>query len=146
MIMSSTASRTGRSVEQDLRVVDTSRVKTYRRGALVLSIAAVLVAAIVVLGAERPHGCEALARADLFDSVSDIDESNPHATIEAAVQGAFVEAGMPRVVGESDLDIAIRGDDNLVHVGSDGYWIMLATVPDGFVIDEPPRPCSVLED
>ena len=121
-------------------------MKTYRRGALFLSIAAVLVAAVVVVTAERPHGCEALARADLFDSVSDIDESNPHETLEAAVQAAFVEAGMPRDVDESDLDIVIRGDDNLVHVGSDGYWIMLATVPDGFVVDEPPRPCGVVED
>jgi len=135
-----------RSFEQDLRFADTSRVKTYRRGALFLSIAAVLVAAVVVVTAERPHGCEALARADLFDSVSDIDESNPHETLEAAVQAAFVEAGMPRDVNESDLDIVIRGDDNLVHVGSDGYWIMLATVPDGFVVDEPLRPCGVVED
>ena len=67
-------------------------MKTYRRGAIVLSIAAVLVAAVVVLTAERPHGCEALARADLFDSVSDVDESDPHQTLEAAVQAAFVEA------------------------------------------------------
>ena len=121
-------------------------MKTYRRGALALSIAAVLVAAAVVLTADRSHGCEALARADLFDSISDVDESSPHQTLEAAVQAAFVEAGMPRDVDESDLDIVVRGDDNLVHVGSDGYWIMLASVPDGFVVAELPRPCSVLED
>ena len=121
-------------------------MKTYRRGAIVLSIAAVLMAAVVVLTAERSHGCEALTRADLFDSVSDIDESDPRETLEAAVQAAFVEAGMPRDMDESDLEIVIRGDDNLVHVGSDGYWIMLASVPNGFVVDEPPRPCGVLED
>ena len=121
-------------------------MKTSRRGALALSIAAVFVAAVVVLTVERSHGCEALARADLFDSVSDVDESSPHETLEAAIQAAFVEAGMPRDVDKSDLDIVIPGDANLVHVGSDGYWIMLAAVPDGFVVDEPPRPCSVLED
>lgn len=142
----SPASGIDSSLEQDLRFADTSRVKTYRRGALALSIAAGLAAAVVVLTAERSHGCEALARADLFDSVSDIDESNPHETLEAAVREAFVEAGMPRDVDESDLDIVIRGDDNLVHVGSDGYWIMLATVPGGFVVDELPRPCSLFED
>ena len=146
MIMSSTASGIDSSFEQGLRFADTSGVTTFRRGALFFSIAAALVAAVVVLTTERSHGCEALARADLFDSVSDIDGSNPHETLEAAVQAAFVEVGMPRDVAQSDLDIVIRGDDNLVHVGSDGYWIMLASVPDGFVVDEPPRPCSVLED
>jgi len=119
---------------------------TSRRRVILASIAALLVAVATVVVTQRPHGCEVLDRAGLFDSVSDIDGSNPHGTLRAAVHAAFVEAGMPREVEASDLDIVIRGDENLVHVGSDGYWIMLATVPGGFVIDEPPRSCSVLED
>jgi hypothetical protein len=82
--------------------------------------------------------------------MSDFDESDPKPTIEAAVEDAFTDAGMPRQVDTTDLDPIVRGDGggNLIHVGVDGYWVMLATVHDGngIVWVEGPRPCSVLND
>jgi hypothetical protein len=60
-----------------------------------------------------------------------------------------------------DLDPIVlpHPSGNLIHVGVDGYWVVLATVQrgeggawgtplatdDGFVPVERPRPCSVLD-
>jgi hypothetical protein len=120
-------------------------VKGSQRIIILISAVAAISASLVVLAAERSHGCEVLARADLFDSVSHVDDSNPHETVAAASRAALVEAGA-RGEGEGgDPDIVVHSDDNLVHVGIDGYWIMLASVPDGFVVVQPPQPCSELE-
>jgi hypothetical protein len=76
----------------------------------------------------------------------DFDASHPHETVGAAARAALVDAGVWPYGAGGDPDIVLRSDGNVVHVGIDGYWIMLASVPDGFVVVNPPRPCSVLED
>jgi hypothetical protein len=118
-----------------------------RRVLLALAAAGALVAVGMVLLTERSTSCDVLTERDLFDSMSDFDASDPKPTIEEAVEDAFADAGTPRAVDASDLDPIIRGDGNLIHVGIDGSWVVLATVPsgDGFVWVERPRPCSTLE-
>jgi hypothetical protein len=120
-----------------------------RRILLALTAAGALVAVGVVLLTDRSTSCQVLAERDLFDSMSDFDESDPKETMEEAVEDAFADAGTPREMDATDLDPIIRGDGdgNLVHVGFDGYWVMLATVQggDGYVWVERPRPCSILE-
>jgi hypothetical protein len=120
-----------------------------RRTLLALAAFGALVAVGVVLLIDRSASCEVLAERDLFDSMSDFDESDPKPTIQEAVEDAFADAGTPREVDATDLDPIIhgQGDGNLVHVGFDGYWVMLATVQgsDGYVWVERPRPCSMLE-
>jgi hypothetical protein len=116
-----------------------------QRSIIVISAVAAISASVVVLAAQRSLGCEVLARADLVDSVMDFDDSHPHVTVGAAARAALVDAGVRNDGEGGDPDIVVRGDGNVVHVGIDGYWIMLASVPDGFVVVEPPRPCSVLE-
>jgi len=112
-------------------------------------IVGALAAGGVALLMDRSGPCDALAERDLFDSMSDFDESGAKRTMGEAVEAAFAEAGTPRQVDAKDLDPIIRGDadGNLVHVGVDGYWVVLATVQDGgaFVSVERPRPCSVLD-
>ena len=145
MITSSIASGIDRSVEQAASHADTSVVKGSQRIIILVAAVAAISASVVVVAAERSHGCEVLARADLFDQVMDFDASHPHETIGAAARAAMVDAGVWNDPEGGDPDIVVRGDGNLVHVGIDGYWIMLASVPDGFVVETPPRPCSVLE-
>jgi hypothetical protein len=120
-----------------------------RRILLAQTAAGALVAVGVVLLTDRSASCEVLAERDLFDSMSDFDESDPKSTIEEAVEDAFADAGTPRQVEAMDLDPIIRAhpDGNLIHVGIDGYWVMLATIQsgDGLVWVEPPRPCSTLQ-
>jgi hypothetical protein len=98
---------------------------------------------------DRSGSCDVLAERDLFDVMMDFDESDPKGTIEEAVEDAFADAGTPRQVDTTDLDPIIRAhpSGNLIHVGIDGYWVMLATVQngDGFVWVERPRPCSILD-
>lgn len=89
--------------------------------------------------------CDVLAEHDLIDVVSDFDSSNARPSMESAVQLAFSQAGMPRQINSSDLDPVVKGSGNVVHVGADGYWIMLATVTNGFVVVDGPRPCSTLD-
>jgi hypothetical protein len=119
-----------------------------RKILLVLIAAGVLAAVGVALFMDRSGSCDVLAERDLFDSMSDFDESDPKRTIEEAVEDAFADAGTPRQVDATNLDPIIRGDfdGNLIHVGIDGFWVMLATVQDGdgFVWVERPRPCSIL--
>ena len=120
-----------------------------RRTLLVLTAVGALAAAGVVMLIDRSGPCEVLAERDLFDSMSDFDESDPKRTMEDAVEDAFADDGSPRQVDATDLDPIIRGDfdGNLIHVGVDGFWVMLATVSDGdgFVWVERPRPCSILD-
>ena len=120
-----------------------------RRIVLVLIAVGALTAVGIALLVNRSDPCDVLRERELFDSMSDFDESDPKRTIEEAVEDAFADAGRPREVDASDLDPIIHGDGdgNLVHVGVDGYWVMLATVQsgDGFVWVERPRPCSILE-
>jgi hypothetical protein len=120
-----------------------------RKTVLVLVAVAALAAVGVRMFMDRSGTCDILAERDLFDSMSDVDESDPKQTIEGAVEDAFADAGTPREVDATDLDPIIHGDSdgNLIHVGFDGYWVMLATVQggDGFVWVERPRPCSILE-
>ena len=120
-----------------------------RRTLLALAALGAFVAVGVVLLTDRSASCEVLAERDLFDSMSDFDESDPKPTIQEAVEDAFGDAGSPREVDATDLDPIIHGDGdgNLVHVGFDGYWVMLATVQggDGYVWIERPRPCSKLK-
>jgi hypothetical protein len=118
-----------------------------RRAVLVLTAVGALAAVGVILFMDRSGSCDVLAERDLFDSMSDFDESDPKPTIEEAVKDAFADAGTPRQVDATDLDPIVRGDGNLIHVGVDGSWVMLATVqdPDGYVWVERPRPCSILE-
>jgi hypothetical protein len=119
-----------------------------RRTLFVLITVAALAAGGVAVLADRSNPCDVLRERDLFDSVSDFDESRAKPTMERAVEDAFADAGMPRHVGAADLDPVIRAqpDGNLIHIGVDGYWVELATVQDGdgFVSVERPRPCSVL--
>ncbi len=131
-----------------------------RRTLLARAAVGALVAVGVVLLTDESGSFDILAERDLFDSMSDFDESDPKATIEEAVEDAFADAGTPRDVDATDLDPIIHGDGegNLVHVGVDGYWVMLATVQrgdggawgtplatkDGFVPVERPRPCPIL--
>ena len=115
----------------------------------VLTLVGATAAVGVALFVERSGSCDVLAERDLFDGMSDFDESDPKRTIEEAVEDAFADAGTPRQVNAADLDPIIYGDfdGNLIHVGIDGYWVMLATFQDGggFVWVERPRPCSTLE-
>jgi hypothetical protein len=60
---------------------------------LALTAAGALVAAGVVLLTDRSASCEVLAERDLFDSMSDFDQSNPKGTIEEAVEDAFTDTG-----------------------------------------------------
>jgi hypothetical protein len=132
-----------------------------RRTVLVLTAVGVLAAVGAVVLIERSGSCDVLAERALFDSMSDFDASGGSPTMEKAVEDAFAEAGMPRQVDPTDLDPIIHGHPggNLIHVGVDGYWIVLATVQrgdggawgtpvateDGFVPVERPRPCSILD-
>jgi hypothetical protein len=118
-----------------------------RKILIVLIAIGAIAAGGVVLLTDRSGTCDVLAERDLFDSVSDIDESGTKRTMEDAVEAAFAEAGMPHQVDATDFDPIIRGDGNLVHIGVDGYWVMLATLHDGdgFVSVERPRPCSDLD-
>jgi hypothetical protein len=120
-----------------------------RKALLALAVVGALVTVGVVLLIDRSGSCDVLAERDLFDSMSDFDESDPKQTIEEAVEDAFADAGTPREVDASDLNPIVHGfgDGNLVHVGVDGHWVMLATVQsgDGFAWVERPRSCSVLE-
>lgn len=121
-----------------------------RRTLLVVIAVGALAAGGVALLKDRSGPCDALAERDLFDVIMDFDESAAKRTMEEAVEGAFAEAGTPRQVDATDLDPIIRGDADdgkLVHVGVDGYWVVLATVHDGgdFVSVERPRPCSILD-
>jgi hypothetical protein len=120
-----------------------------RRAMLVLVAVGALAAVGAALLIDRSGPCDALAERDLFDAISDFDESGAKRTMEEAVEAAFAEAGTPRQVDASDLDPIIRGDadGNLIHVGVEGYWVVLATVQDGdgFVSVERPRPCSILD-
>ena len=118
-----------------------------RRILLVVTAVGVLAAVGVVLLIDRSGSCDVLGERDLFDVISDFDESGAKPTMEEAAEAAFAEAGMPRRVDATDLDPIFRAhpDGDLVHVGVDGYWVVLATVQDGgaFVSVERPRPCSV---
>ena len=118
-----------------------------RRTLIVLAAVGGIAAVGVALLIDRSGPCDVLAERDLFDSISDFDESGAKPTMEEAVEAALAEAGVPHQVDATDLDPIIRTDGNLVHVGVDGYWVMLATVQDGdgFVSIERPRPCSVLD-
>jgi hypothetical protein len=120
-----------------------------RRTLLVLIAVGGLAAVGMALLIDRSAACDVLAERDLFDSMSDFDESDPKRTMEEAVEDAFAEAGMPRQVDATDLDPIIRGqaDGNLVHFGVDGFWVVLATVQDGdgFAWVERPRSCSMLD-
>lgn len=117
-----------------------------RKILLVLIAVGALAAVGVAQLIDRSGPCDALAERDLFDSMSDFDESGAKRTMDA-VEAAFAEAGTPHQVDATDLDPIIRGDGNLLHVGVNGYWVVLATVQDGdgFVSVERPRPCSVLD-
>ena len=64
--------------------------------------------------------------------------------MEEAVEAAFAQANMPREVVASDLAPVVRGSGNVVHVGVDGYWLMLASVQGGYVGVGGPKPCSEL--
>jgi hypothetical protein len=118
-----------------------------RRTALALVAVGALAAGGVAVLMDRSNPCDVLRERDLFDSVSDFDESDPKPTMEEAVEDAFADAGMAREVEAADLDPIIHAhpDGNLIHIGVDGYWVELATVQDGdgFVWVERPRPCSI---
>jgi hypothetical protein len=121
-------------------------VTRHRASLAVASIVVALGAAVWFTVLRESNPCTILAERELFDTISDFDDSDPQPTMEEAVELAFVWAGTPREVDASDLDSVIVGDDNVVHVGTDGSWIMLASVPDGYVPVEYPRPCSILEE
>lgn len=120
-----------------------------RRIVLVLIAVGALIVVGIGLLVDRSDSCDVLRERDLFDSISDFDESGAKPTIEEAVEAAFADAGMPRQVDVTDLDPIIRAhpDGNVIHVGVEGYWVMLATTQDGdgFVSVERPRPCSILD-
>jgi hypothetical protein len=132
-----------------------------RRILLVVVAVGAYVAAGAALVVERSGSCDVLADADLVDLALDFDASGGSPTIEEAVEDAFAEAGMPRHVDLADLDPIVHGHPkgNLIHVGVDGYWVVLATVQrgeggawgtplateDGFVPIERPRPCSTVD-
>jgi hypothetical protein len=120
-----------------------------RRTLLVLIVVAALAVAGGVVFIDRSGSCDVLADRDLFDSMSDFDESDPKPTMVEAVEDAFADAGTPRQVDSSDLDPIVRAhpDGNLILLGVDGYWVELATIQDGdgFVWVDRPRPCSILE-
>jgi hypothetical protein len=120
-----------------------------RRTLFVLLAVVAIATAGVVLLLDRSEACDALAERDLFDSMSDFDESGAKPTMQEAVEDGFAEAGTPRRVDATDLDPIIHAhpEGNLIHVGVDGYWVVLATVHDGdgFVSVERPRPCSILD-
>lgn len=120
-----------------------------RRTLIALVVVGALAAGGVALLMDRSGPCHVLAERDLLDVVMDFDESGARPTMEEAVEPAFAEAEMPRQVDATDLDPIIRAhpDGNLIHVGVDGYWVVLATAQDGdgFVPVERPRPCSMLD-
>jgi hypothetical protein len=132
-----------------------------RRTLLVLSAVGALAAVGVVLLIDRSGSCQILAERDLFDVMMDFDASGGKPTIEGAVEVAFAKAGMPRRLDLTDLDPIIppHPEGNLIYLGVDGYWVVLATVQrgdggawgtplateDGFVPVERPRPCSILD-
>jgi hypothetical protein len=120
-----------------------------RRTLLVLIAVGALAVAGGVVFVDRSGSCDVLADRDLFDVIMDFDESDPKPTMVEAVEDAFADAGTPRQVDPSDLDPIVRAhsDGNLIHLGVDGYWVVLATIQDGdgFVWADRPRPCSILE-
>ena len=132
-----------------------------RRILLVVVAVGALAAVGAALVVERSGACDVLAESDLVDVAIDFDASGRSPTMEEAVEDAFAEARMPHQVDLTDLDPIIHGhpDGNLIHVGVDGYWVVLATVQrgeggawgtpmateDGFVPVERPRPCSSLD-
>jgi hypothetical protein len=120
-----------------------------RRTLLILTAVGAIAAVGAVVLMNRSGSCDVLTKRDLFDSVSDLDESDPKRTIEEATEDAFADAGTPRQVDAADLDPIIRANPtgNLIHVGIDGDWVALATVQDGdgYVWVERPRPCSILD-
>ena len=120
-----------------------------RRTALALIAVGALAAGGVAVLMDRSNPCDVLRERDLFDSVSDFDESDPKPTMEKAVEDAFADAGIAREVEPADLDPIIHAhpDGNLIHIGVDGHWVELASVQDGdgIVWVERPRPCSILD-
>jgi hypothetical protein len=107
-------------------------------------IGAVTLAAIVVVR-RGDNPCDVLTERDLFDSISDVPAETVHRSLVDAVEAAFATAELPRALSDEDLDPVVAGDGNAVHVGVDGYWVMLARVPGGFAVVVPPRPCSILD-
>jgi hypothetical protein len=113
---------------------------------LILSLSALailIVVALVTRAEDNP--CDVVAERDLFDSISDVNDRGDEPTLEAAVEAAFARADMPREVEASDLAPVVRGSGNVIHVGIGGYWLMLASVEDGYVAVSVPKQCSVLD-
>jgi hypothetical protein len=80
----------------------------------VLTVVGATAAVGVKLSVDRSGSCDVLAERDLFDSMSDFDESDPKRTLVEAVEDAFVDAGAPRQVDATDLDQIIRGDSTAI--------------------------------
>ena len=94
-----------------------------------------------------PNPCDVLTEKHMVNVgfLSDLSSTGARPSLEAAVRVAFTQVGMPRQIHTSDLDPVIDTRGNLIHVGVDGYWVVIGKSDQGYLSLGAPRPCSILE-
>lgn len=111
-------------------------------------VAAISVAAAggVIWAQGGGNPCDVLAERHLLDSITLHGIGGLRPSMEEAAEVAFADAGMAQEIVPADLDPVVHGRGNVVHVGVQGYWVMLARVGEGYLPVDPPRPCSALSE